>query len=126
MALQVVGLGGGLTPSGDDLLVGLLAVLHATTPLEQYLPAQECQRLLRHIQTHTSDLSGEFLRCAVAGDFAEPVVLLIRSCFTPVPIVWQQYAAELAAVGQSSGIDAMVGMVLGVRLLVRTLASGRI
>jgi hypothetical protein len=126
MALQVVGLGEGLTPSGDDLLVGLLAVCHATVPLARQIPARECARVLRHIQTHTADLSGEFLRCAVAGDFAEPVVLLVRSCFTQAPTAWQQFAAELAAVGHSSGLDAMVGMVLGGRLLARALASGSV
>jgi hypothetical protein len=125
-AFQVVGLGDGLTPAGDDLLVGLLAVFHAAAPLQQHLPARERQRFLRHIQTSTSDLSGEFLRCAVAGDFAEPVALLIRSCFTLAPTAWQQCAAALAAVGQSSGIDAMVGMVLGGRLLARTLVPGNV
>src|SRR2546422_74960 len=73
----LVGLGEGLTPSGDDFLVGLLAVLHVTgfLPCSAASPVHvqfcECVRL------GTSQLSGEFLRCAFEGHFAEPLVLLV-------------------------------------------------
>ena len=50
--------------------------------------------------------------------FAEPVVRLMRALCTLDTGVWQTHAAELAAVGHSSGVDAMVGIALGCRLLV--------
>jgi hypothetical protein len=124
MVSQVVGLGEGLTPSGDDLLVGLLAVLHVTGRLHTVLPLAQCQQFLQTVSAGTLALSAEFLRCALEGDFAEPITCLVRSLFTLPPGGWPVHAASLAAVGHSSGIDAMVGMVLGCRLLARHGGSG--
>jgi hypothetical protein len=123
MAPRILGLGKGLTPSGDDLLVGLLAVLHAAGRLQKILPTSVHRRFLHEVVAQTSDLSAEFIRCALAGDFAEPVVLLVRSLFAPGPHRWQLHAGSLAAMGHSSGVDAMVGVVLGSRLLARALES---
>jgi hypothetical protein len=113
----LVGLGEGLTPSGDDFLVGFLAVLHLTGFLpcraDSLVQAQfyECVRL------GTSQLSGEFLRCALTGHFAEPLVMLVRALCAPEADAWPVHAATLATVGHSSGVDAMVGIALGCRLL---------
>ncbi len=119
---RLLGLGEGLTPSGDDLLVGLLAVLHITGRLETVLSSPACNRFLQKVAAKTPALSGEFVRCALEGDFAETLVLLIRSLFTQKPDRWPEHAASLATTGHSSGIDAMVGMVLGCRLV----ASSRV
>jgi len=113
----LVGLGEGLTPSGDDFLVGLLAVLHVTgfLPCSAASPvhAQFCQC----IRLGTSQLSGEFLRCAFEGHFAEPLVMLVRALCALETDAWPAHAATLATVGHSSGVDAMVGIALGCRLL---------
>jgi len=113
----LVGLGEGLTPSGDDFLVGRLAVLHMTgyLPCSAGPPVRE--QFCRCIRLGTSQLSGEFLRCAFEGHFAEPVVLLVRALCAPAADAWPAYAARLAAVGHSSGVDAMVGIALGCRFL---------
>jgi hypothetical protein len=113
----LVGLGAGLTPSGDDFLVGLLAVLHLTGFLpccaDSPVQAQFCE----YVRLGTSQLSGEFLRCAFVGHFAEPLVMLMRALCAPEPGAWPVHAATLATVGHSSGVDAMVGIALGCRLL---------
>jgi hypothetical protein len=116
---QLLGLGEGLTPSGDDLWIGLLAVLHITGRLEEVFPSNAHQRVLQDVLARTSDLSAEFIRCALEGDFAEPVALFVRSLFASGWREWHAYARSLAAVGHSSGVDAMVGIVLGCRLLAR-------
>jgi len=116
-AAHLLGLGEGLTPSGDDLLVGLLVVLHMTGRLKAVLPSPMHYRFLKEVTAGTSDLSGEFIRCALEGEFCEPVVLLVRSLFAREQHAWPLHAVSLAAMGHSSGIDAMVGIVLGCRLL---------
>jgi Protein of unknown function (DUF2877) len=113
----LVGLGEGLTPSGDDCLVGLLAVLHVTGYLPSLCAPAVRAQFCQYVRLGTSQLSGEFVRCALQGHFAEPVVRLMRALCTPDTGVWQTHAAELAAVGHSSGVDAMVGIALGCRLL---------
>jgi hypothetical protein len=110
---RLVGIGEGLTPSGDDLVVGLLAVLHATGHFPVALPVEARRRLLQHGQARTTDLSIEFLRCALEGHFAEPLALFVAALLAGTGEEWQDYAALLATVGHSSGVDAMVGVVLG-------------
>jgi hypothetical protein len=113
----LVGLGEGLTPSGDDFLVGLLAVLHATGSLPCRVGSPVHAQFCAWVRLGTSQLSGEFLRCAFEGHFAEPLVLLVRALCAQEADAWPAYAATLAAVGHSSGVDAMVGIALGCRLL---------
>jgi hypothetical protein len=117
LAKALVGLGEGLTPSGDDFLVGLLVVLHITgfLPCRAASPIRE--QFCACVRLGTSQLSGEFLRCAFEGHFAEPLVLLVRALCAPATDAWPAHAATLAAVGHSSGVDAMVGIALGCRLL---------
>jgi hypothetical protein len=113
----LVGLGEGLTPSGDDFLVGLLAVLHLTGFLPCYPDPPVQAQFCEYVRLGTSQLSGEFLRCAFAGHFAEPLVRLVRALCAPEADAWLVHAATLATVGHSSGVDAMVGIALGCRLL---------
>ena len=113
----LVGLGEGLTPSGDDCLVGLLAVLHVTGSLPCRAGSPVYAQFCQCIRLGTSQLSGEFLRCAFEGHFAEPLVMLVRALCAPETDAWPAHAATLAAVGHSSGVDAMVGIALGCRLL---------
>jgi hypothetical protein len=114
----LVGLGEGLTPSGDDCLVGLLAVLHVTGSLPCRAGSSIHEQFCQCVRLGTTQLSGEFLRCALEGHFAEPLVMLVRALWAPETDAWPAHAATLATVGHSSGVDAMVGIALGCRLLV--------
>ena len=113
----LVGLGEGLTPSGDDCLVGLLAVLYLTGYLPALCSPPVREQCCQCVHLGTSQLSGEFVCCALEGHVAEPVLRLMRALCTPATGVWQTHAAALAAVGHSSGVDAMVGIALGCQLL---------
>ena len=113
----LIGLGEGLTPSGDDFLVGLLAVLHITGFLLGHVGSPVHEQFCQCIRLGTSQLSGEFLRCAFEGHFAEPLVMLVRALCAPATDAWPAHAVTLATVGHSSGVDAMVGIALGCRLL---------
>src|SRR5262249_5325754 len=110
-------LGEGLTPSGDDFLVGFLAILQVTGYLPQLSSAAVREQFWQCVRLGTTRLSGEFLRCALEGHFAEPVARLVRALCAHQAAAWQDHAATLAAVGHSSGVDAMVGMACGCRLL---------
>ncbi len=108
-------MGEGLTPSGDDLLVGFLAVLHLTGYAPAFLPASAW---LDAFVANTTDLSAAFLRCAQEGYFSEPMTRFVHALYHLEPSAWQAAAADLAQVGHSSGVDAMVGVVYANRLLV--------
>lgn len=65
LPLELLGLGPGLTPAGDDVLIGRLHALHAGL-----LPATEPQvgALLAAARTRTTRLSQAFLEAAAAGE----------------------------------------------------------
>lgn len=71
---HLIGLGIGLTPSGDDFLCGFLAGLRLSDGSSVFLPFLE-QHIL-HTLDRTNEISATFLRCAVLGQFSAPVHLL--------------------------------------------------
>lgn len=106
----VVGLGVGLTPSGDDALVGALCVLAAAaTPcsetarsLEAWLDSDGAQA--------TTDVSASYLRLALEGAFSTPLSRVVAALADDVPdTTLHDAVADLAAIGATSGMDAAAG-----------------
>jgi hypothetical protein len=120
LAARVIGLGEGLTPSGDDLLVGFLAVLH----LAGYAPMLlHAPNWLNSLMANTTDLSAAFILGALKGHFSEPIVRFMQVLYRIEARDWHARAADLARVGHSSGVDAMVGMAFANQLLASADAS---
>lgn len=114
-ARQLVGLGAGLTPSGDDVLCGLLAGVHTLAPA---LGAVGLRRRTERVgsavlvdaETRTTALSAALLGHAHRGELARPARGLLRALLGRTPL-----AAALAAllrVGHSSGRDLAAGLSL--------------
>lgn len=101
--VRLVGLGKGLTPSGDDFLCGALAGLtlsgNADTPFDLALKEQ-----IRRSLGGTNDISAAFLKCALEGQYSLPVNQL-----TELPSS-DALAASFGAIGHSSGIDTLCGI----------------
>lgn len=97
----LVGRGDGLTPIGDDVLCGWLALHRAAR-----VPTPEVDDAVRACLHRTTLLSAELLRCALDGEVIPQFAAFVMSAGAP--------AAEIAltAVGHSSGI----GMLHGARL----------
>jgi len=105
-ALALVGLGEGLTPAGDDCLVGALAALHRFGP-DEVLDASARAALRRAVPTATTALAGEFVLHALDGAFAEPIVSLLTAGSTEAA---RRAAAALARTGATSGADTLAGV----------------
>lgn len=104
-ARALIGLGPGLTPAGDDCLVGWLAGLWAGGDSGHALVASTGPVLLAAARERTGPLSRAFLAAAVAGAFAEPVRAFVA----------RPDAARLAALltlGATSGRDLLAGYCL--------------
>ncbi|MBU5647284.1 DUF2877 domain-containing protein, partial [Pluralibacter sp. S54_ASV_43] len=70
----LIGRGPGLTPSGDDMLTGMLAVfIAAGIPVHLFLPPADQLALL------TTSVSCSYLNSARVGEFSTPVLGVIRS-----------------------------------------------
>jgi len=105
-ACGLIGLGEGLTPAGDDYLVGVLAILHR---LADGWPAAGAvaRALTAHAVDATTTVGAAFLRHAVAGQFSEPLRDLAMA---KSPSAARAAAAALARMGATSGADTLAGM----------------
>lgn len=103
---DLVGRGDGLTPLGDDVLCGWLALHRAAR-----MPTPDVDDAVRACLHRTTLLSAELLRCALDGEVIPQFAALVTSSGAPAA------AAALTAVGHTSGL----GMLHGARLALREL-----
>lgn len=114
---RLIGAGEGLTPSGDDVLVGLLAALSRGVDSHQTVPifAPIAEAVLRN--THrTTDVSAHHLKLATREFFGEPLINLIDAVVSGASLdAVHARTGEVLSVGASSGADALVGVLLGLQ-----------
>lgn len=110
----LIGLGPGLTPSGDDLLGGALAALRAAGQ------GACAEALAAHVmplaQAGTSRISRAHLACAAQGECGEAVHDMMGALLAGTPDL-EAPLARVAAVGHTSGWDALAGIALAFRAL---------
>jgi len=105
----LIGLGPGLTPSGDDYLCGALAALHycGHPGIARRLAA--C--VLPHAASETSVISNAYLRCAAEGE-ASSVLFDVLECLLDGDFaVLERRLDAIDAVGHTSGWDSLVGAI---------------
>ena len=110
-ASGLLGLGEGLTPAGDDCLVGALAVLHAVGHPLVRAPVLTTV-IARAAAMRTTTVGREFVVHAVAGRFSEPVLALLRARSA---LEAADAATRLADLGATSGVDTLAGLRLACR-----------
>ena len=111
-AALLAGLGPGLTPAGDDYLVGLMAGLRVWPgPLEnsELAPEEACQIILEATEGRTTLLSRAFLRSAKEGLFGENWHELLAELARGEIIGIQRAARRILSSGATSGADALAG-----------------
>jgi len=114
-ACGLIGLGEGLTPSGDDFLVGVLAVLHRFD--HAWLAAHHPEirgRIAAAAQKDTTTVGREFILHALEGSFSESVLRLL----TAVSGFEARCAAiNLRTMGATSGAATLYGIALAIEAL---------
>ncbi len=120
---RLAGLGPGLTPAGDDILVGVCAALGlvaCTAPLRPQ-SARALSRLRRLIAetaaSQTTALSATWLRHAGEGEFARPVLALAQALAADRQRAIKEATAALAELGASSGRCTLIGLLAAGRAL---------
>jgi hypothetical protein len=106
---RMVGRGDGLTPLGDDVLCGWLAV-HRAARIE----TPEIDAAVRSCLDRTTLLSATLLDCAIHGEVIAEFAAYVASLGS---VAEPAHAAALAAVGHTSG----GGMLYGARLALTAL-----
>ena len=108
-ASAILGLGPGLTPSGDDFLAGFLLGLYALEAAGRASLAPE-RRAIGEMARSRNPFSAALLNCATEGRCIEPARSLIQSLFEDSEPTVIRHARRLAAVGASSGADLATGV----------------
>jgi Protein of unknown function (DUF2877) len=114
----LIGCGPGLTPAGDDQIVGFLAGLWTSRGDD---PAR--RRLLAALSAAvhlaaagTGEISRAYLRHATLGNIAEPLARLAGAIGSGAPAGEVEDAAIRAlGVGHTSGGDGVLGLLLGIQ-----------
>jgi hypothetical protein len=109
VALRLAGLGGGLTPTGDDVLVGALHAIWLTKPMDE---AARCARAIADAAAPlTTSLSSAWLRAAARGEASAPWCALIDAWANDDRLAAARAVQRILATGHSSGADAWLGFV---------------
>lgn len=125
---ELLGLGPGLTPSGDDVLGGLLTTLIVTVPDEEMRTCLiEVTRQIAQIAKYkTTEVSVRFLHQAGQGFVTERLQNVLKS------IVLEEYSPNLEkdirkilAFGATSGGEILLGSILGLGIIVNQVCGMR-
>jgi hypothetical protein len=108
-AANMIGLGPGLTPSGDDVLVGLLAALHVPGAPGEALRGIGL-RIAKDAAGGTNAVSAAVLREAAQGRVREPIVVLLRALLHGGPDAVSRALGTVFAIGATSGADIATGV----------------
>lgn len=117
----ILGLGCGLTPSGDDFLCGFLCgalcaagghgALHGISPAAALGEAME-----RGIEA-TGEISASLLRCAARGYFPLDLHRAAEAIATEDEVAAAEAIGRLCGIGHSSGADTATGFLYGLAVL---------
>ena len=103
--ISLAGRGPGLTPAGDDFLVGVAAGLASSERL-----SEDFQTSLREAALRTTELSGRSLIYAAEASFIDPVLDYIDALQTPVD---RGSPPRLLTIGDTSGAAMAHGILRG-------------
>jgi hypothetical protein len=109
VAIELIGLGPGLTPSGDDALVGMEAVFHALgSPMAGFTAAA-----LHDVEDRTTAVAATMLRHAAAGETAERIHTLVDALAGPDDLAAATATERAVGWGATSGTDCLFGVLVG-------------
>jgi hypothetical protein len=112
-AKGLAGLGGGVTPSGDDYLQGVIHALWAKQDEKRARPMGEA--IVSMATPRTNIISGEWLRSAARGEAGEDWHLLTQAVAMNRPV--DKTMIQLINRGHTSGADAMAGFLATLSML---------
>ena len=118
---KLVGLGPGLTPSGDDFLVGMLVVLSLAGRFD--LVAAVDQVIRPALVVGTGPISRLHVVAALDGESSERLHAMVNAVLVGDHNVLASRLVSISQVGHCSGWDTLAGAVTVLRVLARTNCS---
>jgi hypothetical protein len=117
---HLIGLGPGTTPSCDDMLCGMMLAMKAFSSydIELHRKVELFCSLTRKLAGRTNLISREYILYASFGQANEVAASALESLQSTSEESLMQRFRQLLAIGESSGTDIAVGLVLGTELCV--------
>ncbi len=112
-ARALAGLGGGLTPSGDDFLIGALHALWFTNCPEK--AAELSETIAGVAAPRTTQLSAAWLWAAARGETGQRWHALLDELFVGKATDIMRAGRRIMAIGHTSGADALAGFLTTMR-----------
>lgn len=109
----LIGLGIGLTPSGDDAVCGLLAVQHVNGGVDVRVDEQ-----IQKALCNTTAVSKTMLHYALKGEFNESLLQLMVALTEDDEKQLKDRAEAVCRYGSTSGTDTLAGVISGLNSLV--------
>lgn len=106
-----LGRGQGLTPSGDDMIVGLLA-FDAVSPSLSTAFYEKVSELIEG-ESITTDVAREYLRYALKKEYSSTVSEMVNALADGNASNFEEVFYDLIGVGHSSGLDTILGILIG-------------
>lgn len=114
---KIIGRGKGLTPSGDDLLIGLIWVNDIIGFLnEQFI---EILKDLLQGENLTTDVSINYYKWALKGKYSSSLIELCNSLIKMDNKGIKRNILEIIEYGHTSGRDTLSGIALGVHMIIK-------
>ncbi len=111
-AEKIVGVGIGLTPSGDDFLSGVFAALYFyNTTFKKGFPVDNLKSLAEIVGKRTSLFSATLMRAAAQGWVSDTISSWLVSLFQGESKRVKGLTREIVKIGHSSGADMLLGLV---------------
>lgn len=115
-----IGLGAGLTPTVDDVLVGLLSTFHyAAKKLGAEIKSfpSICQWVLTR-SSRTNRVSRAYLDSAARGETFSLIDELLEAAYFGPMMLLRRQVERLLSVGSGSGAEMLLGILLGLRITI--------
>lgn len=117
-ASGLIGLGQGLTPSGDDFLVGLMLAF-STLDEDTFDKKKWASQVANISKEKTNIISYSALKYAAIGETRESIYSLIQALFTGTEDVVERELLHVLKIGSSSGTEITWGIVNGLTLILK-------
>ncbi|WP_059173896.1 DUF2877 domain-containing protein [Bacillus sp. FJAT-27445] len=113
-----IGRGLGLTPSGDDVITGICAILSALNGTNDAFQQQLKSYLVENGRKRTTHIALEYLLYATKSKFHSH---LIQMCYVMDKPRGPEFLAaleDMRKIGHTSGADTIIGILLGIKATV--------
>ncbi|MEM3421304.1 MAG: DUF2877 domain-containing protein [Candidatus Hadarchaeum sp.] len=118
---KLIGLGPGLTPSADDLLIGYISAIHWVS--QSFDKWDDFFRKINEAiispAEATTLLGSQLLRLAAHGEVNEVLVNLYQAILSGELSTLNVLISNLMNFGSTSGMDTLVGLLLGIKITLK-------